>query len=384
MIRQLLTWMLCAAAGMLHAASFDFYGVYVQIPATEKINAVNFPAKVNSNNLNLFVNKLQNAQADDAFRSLKFQADKMQLDDLGYFQLLKYYSYREFPSQTADFRKVLVWYGLRFNKNAAILAGSANYINLFVNLDNPTDGGFYMTRNSARYYSVTTDPMNHAGLQVFEPLRFEDSMAYTLSMNTDLQPKLGREIKERERDFTYGSRQYYLQTKYNAQLVQYLNDLPSFRVGTYLYNLKPSEEAQQSMNDSLVVWLKGKSYSERMAFLLNLVQTAFPYKADRDYRKREKRNFVEQTLADDFTDCEDKAAFFCYLAEKYLNAETAMLYSSSAAHVTAAIALPLEAPGYNFKNNGTPFIICEASFAGYKPGQTDLSKDEILHAEIYR
>jgi hypothetical protein len=137
------------------------------------------------------------------------------------------------------------------------------------------------------------------------------------------------------------------------------------------------------MNDSLVVWLKGKTYAEKLSFLLTLVQGAFPYKADRDYRSHEKRNCVEQTLADEFVDCEDKAALFCYLVNKYLYAETVLLYCKKATHVCCAIELPEKSPGYTFKYFGKPYLVCEPAFAGLKPGETSLSKDEILHLEIF-
>lgn len=363
---------------------FPFYGRTVTVNVEEGLKTYSFPEEkfdyiLVSKNLNE-INKLK---LNETIAELQKQSKEFSLDNIGYFQLLKIFSGACFPTQTANFRKAIVWYGLRQAGIDAILGGNEQYFNLFVRMENSPDGGFAVTHQGKKYTSASIDKIPYSALEIYRLQLMQDSATEPLQLDMYNTPQLGNTIKSKTRTFTYGNQSFTLNTKYNEDVVNYMNDLPSFKIGSYLYTLEPSEEAQKSMDDSLKTWLAGKTYNEKLTFILAMVQNAFPYKADADYRKREKRNFVEQTMADDYIDCEDKAALFCYLVNKYLSAETVLLYSKSATHVCCAIELPENAPGYTFKYFGKPYMVCEPAFEGLKPGETELSKDEIMHLEVF-
>lgn len=363
---------------------FPFYGRMVSVNVSMELKSFAFPEEkfeyiLVSKNLNE-INKLK---LGESIEELRAQSKSFSLDNIGYFQLLKFFSASCFPNQTNNFRKAIVWFGLRQAGIDAILAGNETYFNLFVRMENSPDGGFAVTHQGKKYTSASIDKIPFSALEVYRLQLMQDSAMEALQLDMYNTPQLGHTIKSKSRTFNYGNKTFTLNTKYNSDVVNYMNDLPSFKIGSYLYTVEPSAEAQKSMDDSLAHWLVGKTYNEKLSFILALVQNAFPYKADADYRNREKRNFVEQTMADDYIDCEDKAALFCYLVNKYLSAETVLLYSKSATHVCCAIELPENAPGYTFKYYGKPYMVCEPAFEGLKPGETELSKDEIMHLEVF-
>lgn len=383
----LLIWLLSAAC-MLQAATenmqFAFYGRLVTVRVNQELRSFSFPAgEFSYVTVARALNRMHELEAAASMADLKKQAKEFSLDNIGLFQLIKVFTVRCFPNQTMEFRKSLAWYGLRDAGIDAVLAGNEQYLNLFVRMENSPDGGFSLNHNGQKYTSATADKITFSKLEVWRLQLLQDSAREALQLDMYNMPVLGGRIVEKQRVFEVGDKTYTLNTRYNQDVVEYLNDLPSFRIGSYLYTLQPTEEAQVSMDDSLTVWLMGKTYDEKLAFLLALVQNAFPYKADLDYRRREKRNFVEQSLADDFLDCEDKAALFCYLANKYLSAETVLLYSRSQTHVACAIELPEKAPGFTFKYMNKPYLICEPAFSGLKPGETELTPDEIRLLEIF-
>jgi len=363
---------------------FPFYGKTVTVNIPNELIDFSFP----ENNFDYILvsrnlNEIHKLKLNETIDELRQQSKDFSLDNIGYFQLLKYFSASCFPKQTNNFRKAIVWYGLRQGGVDAVLGGNTAYFNLFVRMENSPDGGFAITHQGKKYVSASVDKIQYASLEIYRLQLMQDSAAEALQLDMYNTPLLGHTIKSKTRTFSYGNQTFTLNTKYNSDVVNYLNDLPSFRIGSYLYTLAPSEEAQKSMDDSLEIWLKNKTYGEKLTFILALVQNAFPYKADADYRKSEKRNFVEQTMADEYIDCEDKAALFCYLVNKYLGAETVMLYSKSATHVCCAIELPEKAPGFTFKYFGKPYLVCEPAFEGLKPGETELTKDEIMHLEVF-
>lgn len=371
------------AFGAADKITFDFYGRSVELEAEAALTQFQF----NNRELNYYkvssqLKAMHALGLDHTFRKLEKSAKEMSLDNLGYLQLLKVFSMKAFPEQTPAFRISLVWYGLRHKGIDALLAGQNDYINLFVRMDQEMDGGFSMTHLGKKYYSATRE-IPYSALEVYRLPLLQDSSYNGIEIIGNSLPNLGNNIASKPRSFWYGNREYKLSTKYNADLVNYMNDLPRFRVGRHMYLVKTSPEAGKSLDDSLVVWMKNMSQSEKQSFLLALVQKAFPYKADRDYRKYEKRNFIEQTLADDFTDCEDKAALYCYLAEKYLNAKTILIYSKNLQHVNCAVEMPANAPGYSFKYGNKPYLIMEPAFSGYKPGETDMLLSDLEKAVIF-
>lgn len=371
-----------AAAGT--SMQFPFYGRMASATVPAGLAAIQFPQTAFEYiNVARGVNEMAKQNCSTLVASLQQTATSFHLDNLGYLQLLKVASLRLFPAQTFPFRKAFVWFGLRQAGIDAILAGADDFINLFVRMENSPDGGFSVTHDGKRYISASPEKIQKSSIEVYRLQLMQDSARNPIQLDMYNTPLLGHDIRSRERSFRYGTKTFTLQTKYNADVVNYLNDLPVFRIGSYLYTLAPSAEADKSMDDSLTVWLQGKSYNEKLDFLLAMVQGAFPYKADGDYRSHEKRNFVEQTMADDYVDCEDKAALFCYLVNKYLSAETILLYSKTATHVCCAIELPEGAPGYTFQYYGKPYMVCEPAFQGMKPGQTSLTKEEIMHIEVF-
>jgi hypothetical protein len=372
------------AFGAVENTQFAFYGRTVEVPLEAQLQTYKFETKaINFTKISTQLKAMHKLGLDGTFKKLRKEAKKMKLDKVGYFQLIKVFSMQAFPDQTSDFRKALAWYGLRHDGVDVILAGSNNYFNLFVRLEQEPDGGYAMSNQGKRYYSVTKGDIPYDKLEVYRPFLLQDSALESLSLDVSQLPELGTAIAGKVRQFEYNNRNYTLNGRYNANLVDYMNDLPRFRVGTHLYNMRPSSDAERSIDDSMKVWLQDMTYGDKLNFILNMVQRAFPYKADKDYRPREKRNFIEQTLADEYTDCEDKAALFCYLAKKYLGSNTILIYSKSSAHVTAAIEMQANAPGYTFKLDNKGYLICESACLGYKPGATILSQKEIKAAEIF-
>ncbi|MCC7297447.1 MAG: hypothetical protein IT244_03875 [Bacteroidia bacterium] len=366
------------------AEKFEFYGNEIQIDINEKLQTYKLNnSQFSDKNIDMHLKNLHKLGLTKVFGYLKQRADSLLLDDVGYFQLVKVFTVKKFPQQSNEFRKLLAYFGLRNAGMDALLAGKANYINLFVNLNKEVDGGFQMEFNGKKYYSATSDKIPFKEMTIFHRNMFIDSAANAIQFKMNALPILGKEIATKTRTFRYGNRNFSLNTQFKKHLVDYMNDLPRFRTGVHLYAVALSSEAEKSIDDSMQMWLKNLDQNRQLEFILAMVQKAFPYKADADYLGREKRNFIEQTLADEFTDCEDKAALFCYLANKYLNKKTILIYSKKATHVTAAIELDKAAPGYNFKYKGKGYMICEGACVGYKMGETILKEEEIAKAEIF-
>jgi hypothetical protein len=375
-------------AANLHATDendgFHFYGKFIEVKPANGLNDFQFSTEnLNFTKVNKQLKAMHDMDLDAVFTKLEHEAHLLDLAHLAYFQFLKLYSVKSYPNQSVGFRIALVWYGLRHRGIDALLAGKNNQLLLFVRLDQEIDGGYSLTHQGKKYQSATKGNIPFKLLEIYKPILLQDSAYDEIVLNPSHFPDLGNTIVQRSRNFNVGDQNYTLNTKYNQNRVDYMNDLPRFKIGAHLYQVNLSPEAENSINDSIELWLKGKSYHEKQLFLLTMVQNAFAYKADRDYRSHEKRNFAEQTLADDYVDCEDKAAFFCYLANKYLQAKTLLIYSKNNIHVNCAIEMNTLSPGYTFKYKNKPYLIFEPAFVGYKPGETDFTDEDFKEAVIF-
>lgn len=367
------------------SAVFNFYGNTVWVHYDEALKNFSFSESgITRQYLDQKLAELDKTGLKATIDELYTKGKEFSLDGLGFLQLLKKFTQYVFPEKNFAFKKTVVWYGLRYKKYDAILLGNEAYFNLFIQTDYEADTGFRIVNEGKQYISATNEKLISRRIHIYTPALFNDSAKTTIDFDPFNTPKLGSATTSKSRSFEYKNQHFIFNGRYNKNLVDYLNELPGFKIGSYMYVFQPSKEAEQSIDDSMSVWLKGKSYKDKLDFMLNFVQNAFPYKADGDYRTREKRNFIEQTLADEFVDCEDKAAMFCYLAQKYLFVETVLLYSKEKVHVCSAIEMPENSPGYTFKRLGKPYLVCEPAFQGYKAGETNLTATEILHLQIFR
>lgn len=362
-----------------HAESklFSFYGKQIKVDVASELYSLAFPAKPTEKNLTALFQKAATKKVGASFEQLNVQAKAMNLDNIGTFQLYRYFVLNAFPKENANFKKAMVWYGMRQSGLDAILAGDKDFLNLYVNLDQPVDGGYFVTVKGKKYFSADAGTNFPKGIFIYNPNVFTGNAREGLSLDVNKRPVLGNTTEKKRRSFNTGTKTYNLVLNYNKDYVNYLNDLPSLRTGTHMYKLAPSVELAKSLDDSLNRWMKHMSYEQKRGFLLKMVQEGFRYKADTDYRKHEKRNFVEQTAADDFTDCEDRAAFFNYLAARYLKTETIILYSKEKMHVNCALLMDDAATGYTFKYKGKKYLIMEPAYLGFRPGETDHTKEEL-------
>jgi hypothetical protein len=75
----------------------------------------------------------------------------------------------------------------------------------------------------------------------------------------------------------------------------------------FQFNIPLSKVTYASLIPSLQLKLKEKTKEEGVEYIMFLVRNAFAYEADSSIYGREKRFSPEETLASDWSDCEDHA-----------------------------------------------------------------------------
>lgn len=124
----------------------------------------------------------------------------------------------------------------------------------------------------------------------------------------------------------------------------------------FQFNIPMSKVTYGSLIPRLQTTLKKKPKEEGVEYIMFLVRNAFGYEADSLMYGREKRFSPEETLASEWSDCEDHAGlFFSLVREVY---DLPMIVLSYPGHVNVAVKLD-KPKGKTILHNGSIYTICE-------------------------
>ena len=306
----------------------------------------------------------------------------MKLDDYGKFNLLKSFVLKHAKGSMYT-KKALVYAGLRMDGLDAKLAVKGGFMEIYINMKQHTDYGYSFVKEGKTYFSTNPSGVHPSSIRVLKDTFYKQSGLRAFSINLKQLPKIGVKLKRRPITFHKKGRKYSSELKYNEYYVEFLNDMPILQLGEHLLESAIENYLFTELDDSIAVWTKAMTKQQKQNFLLHMVQYAFPYKADGDYRKHEKRNTVAQSIADDFIDCEDKAVMYLFLVDRYTNTKGIMLYNKKKQHVNCALEMPKNAAGYSFKYKGKKYLIAEPAYQGYDLSETEFSQEDILNSKVF-
>lgn len=168
--------------------------------------------------------------------------------------------------------------------------------------------------------------------------------------------------------FEFQGQQQEIPIAYDEGVLQYLTEYPKTELSVY-FRAGISPVARQSLLGALRPMLRDRSDIEAANLLLRFVQRSFDYKRDRDHVGEERYLFPEQTLAAEYSDCEDRAALYAYLARELLGADVIGLKYPG--HVAAAIRLPQwegAVRGNVVDYQGSQYLVADPTYFGADVG----------------
>ncbi|MBQ4162059.1 MAG: hypothetical protein IJD84_04090 [Parabacteroides sp.] len=158
----------------------------------------------------------------------------------------------------------------------------------------------------------------------------------------------------------------YLPLSLNRNLLDFYATYPLCDLSVYFRSV-PSKVFTESMDNSIKKYLKGKTQSEQVSWLLNFVQQMFTHKPDMDVHKTEVYYFPEEMVFYPYTDCEDLSVFLSWLLCRYVTDEVLVLYYPT--HVAIAVERYEGYQGEIFKYQNKEYLICDPSYRGAVPGK---------------
>jgi hypothetical protein len=156
-------------------------------------------------------------------------------------------------------------------------------------------------------------------------------------------------------EFTYKRETAIHEIKVFPEIKDYFINYPvtDYR---FQFNIPFSKLTYSSLIPSLKLKLNSKTKEEGVEYIMFLVRNALGYEADSTMYGREKRFSPEETLASEWSDCEDHAGlFFSLVREVY---DLPMIVLSYPDHINVAVNLE-KSKGKTIMHNGKIYTVCE-------------------------
>lgn len=305
-------------------------------------------------------------------------ANQLKLDDVGYLFMVKKVA-RELNKEEDANVEQLFTYAVLSLKGYDVLLGVGNTgITLYGNTDFSIKNILFVTQNNKKYYDLSFNQFKTPG-EERSVAKLNTQPTKSIRLNRLIPPSLPKKMVHKTLPFEYEGNVYFFTTTYNQHLVAYYKDLPDIELSKVYLNYGLSERGEHTLINQLKEATSYLSKEKTVDFLLAFVQS-LSYAKDIDVIGHEKFSFPEESLANEFTDCEDRSMLFAYLVREVANLQSIGLMYPNASHMNVAVESWKKSNKSDIQVYEMDFVVCEPSGSGFKAGQysTNLSAANVI------
>lgn len=365
--------------------NFDFYGEAISLVVDKSFNRP-FDDSLNSDNIQRFYQVLNQSKNTELIDSLLRYKEKYHLNDWVYYQLIRSIAQKIAPKTENYARYTLYkWFlmgksgfdmrlGLRDNQIILYVKSKDDISDLpFFNLNNDN----YICLNYHDYRTIFnySEPYKLVEIDIPEAI---NRFSYKVTRLPEFKPD---SYSEKEIGFKYHGKAYHFNLKVNSEVNEIFRNYPIVDFETY-FNIPLSTQTYQSLVPRLKEYIAKMPTKKGIDYLMQFTRYAFLYEDDHEIFGQEKRFPPEQTLLNNASDCDDRAALFFYLVKEIYNLP--MIALRYPTHVT--IAVQFEKPvGQSILYNGNYYTICEPTpqDKNLKVGQLSLKHQNEKYEVVY-
>lgn len=338
---------------------FLFYGREIQLQANRKLNQL-FPANYNRRTVSRWWTLCSRTEYGVLVNGLLAEKENLQLNDWGYFQLVKAAA-KQLAPQNPTHALLLSWFIMIHSGYDMKIASSRG--NLFLLF--PADGEVYerkyiVVKNRTYYFDT---PSQVSTFQTYDYIFPKATRRIDLTMKRS--PLLGENTLVKTVSFSFRGRKYTFPVVLNRENLQFVRNYPMTSLPVYFDASMPGV-TRVSLDHALKNVLQEMDLNTRIAFLLHFVQTAFAYETDQQQFGREKFFFPQELFYYKGSDCEDRAVLFTWLVRHFTKLPVIGLVYPD--HVSAAVAAPGNMPGDYVLYHGKKYWVTDPTYIGAPPG----------------
>jgi hypothetical protein len=350
------------AADMLE---LSFYGNTVSFHFDPKWKKYRLPNGDKPEAMSAFWTMMSGSNYGPAIESVNAARRELKLDDWGSVALWRNVVQALQPERKAE-QNLLLWYFLVKSGYNVRLGYAGSDVHLFVAVKQQVFSTKFTKVGQQTYYAVLA--ADH-GDSIGSFYTYEASYPVKLNPLDIASASTGFTkpvTAQRAVSFAYKGETIKLNVPYDRQLVQYLGSFPQSEFEIY-FDTNGSQLVRQSLLAELKKYTATMSEEEAINFLLTFVQKAFAYKTDEEQFGYEKYFFVEELFFFPYSDCEDRAVLFAWLAHELTGVKmVGLLYPG---HMTTGVALKQVKPGFSTVDyKGSRFVIADPTYIGASVG----------------
>ncbi|WP_225872577.1 hypothetical protein [Pedobacter polaris] len=352
--------------------AFDFYEGTFNFSADQTLN-IDFSAELTQPSVRDFYNKLDQSNYKGMISDLLAYKEKYKLNDWLYYQLIRKTAQQISPKAENYNRYTLYkWFLMTKSGYDAKVAIGNNQIIFYVrNNEDISDIPFFMI-NEKKYMCLNYHDYGKLFKreETYIPVKINIpeaiiAFSYKVTKMPDFKPE---DYIEKQIAFNYKHKAYHFSVRVNNEVSSIFKNYPIVDFESY-FNIPLSRETYQSLIPILKENIKKMPVKKGVDYLMRFTRYAFLYEDDEKLIGKEKRFSPEQTLLNDQSDCDDRAALFFYLVKEIYNLPMiAMLYPT---HITMAVQFD-KPIGDVIVYQGKSYSVCEPT-----PQKQDLKIGQI-------
>ncbi|MBS1772181.1 MAG: hypothetical protein JST82_04930 [Bacteroidetes bacterium] len=354
--------------------SFDFYGHSFSFPYDSSID-IPFGNRADNTTVQSFYDNINRGKYQPIIQSLLSFKEAYELNDWIFYQLVRKTAQQLAPKATNYERYTLYkWFLLGKSGYNVNLALNDSELLFYVQSDEQvfdipyyvSGGKQFVCLNIHDYANFNYTRKAFSTLAVTIP-EGQKTFSYKVTQMPELT---STDYIEKDIEFSYRHQPYRFKIKVNPEVQTMFKNYPVVDYASY-FNIPMSKETYSSLIPVLKKTVEGMKQQKGVDFLMRFTRNAFLYETDSQIFGKEKRMSPEQTLMNQYSDCDDRAALFFYLVKEVYNLPMiAVLYPT---HIT--IAVKFDKPvGESIDYNGERYSLCEPT-----PQEQDLRLGQVSH-----
>ena len=351
------------ATGVNREASLSFFGTTTTVPYGDALRPRLEGAPTESS-IRAFWKAMAEAPHDATLDALRERREALGLSDWGYYRYLRTLSARLYDPAATNERALWTWFMLMTSGYAARVGYSDGAVVLMLPINERLFDRPQLRIDGQRYYLMADAS---GSLRTYEGRAPGDRAP--LRLHAETLPAFPEARATRPVTFTAHGQRHELEVAYNPQAVDYLAGYPDVELRVlFAAGLSPTAEA--ALREELRPLVADRAPRAAVNGLLTFAQFATGYKRDRDHFGEERFLFPEESLASDYSDCEDRAVLLAALVRTLLDRPVVGLQwpNHVALAVRAGNGLAPTATDQTYTVDGDTYILADPTYIGSSLG----------------
>ena len=340
----------------------SFYGVDVSLPQVDGLQQIPFGRR-SSQSVADFWKAAAPLSVEPLLKAIQLRGQQGGYNDWAIMQLVRGYSIDVFP-QSRDKQVLLQWFLLTRLGYRCKVGFSDDRMHLYLPTGQMVYEAQYLKIDNQRYFiDLLTPGESVPNLTTYEGVY--PGANKLLELRSDHTQMDSGQWRARKLNFDFRGKPYAFTVHYDVNKIEFLASYPQTDFAFYFDSL-PSQRTANELLEQLRPVVETLPQDEAVNFLLRFAQKAFDYKTDSEGFGFENYLLVEETLHYPYSDCEDRAVLFSWLARNLLDVPViGLLYPG---HVATAVLLDAPLPSARIAYGGQIYNVADPTYIGADAG----------------